>query len=193
MKRIMLALALCGTALAKKGPVTSFDQEVVVYVDDQVMVRGSVLSGAKDAVSEIFAKIGVHIRWESGSPRSNSVSCQNIALIIQEDPPYDANAGVMARTDLSSDHIHVFYGRIRPSSDFWPNFECRVLTHVIAHEIGHALEGLNRHSDTGIMKAVWTVNDRTRIMNGSLPFSPVDVGLIHAGAVRCQLTALGTK
>ena len=193
MKRMVLALALCGTALAKKGPVTAIDEEAAVYVEDQVMVRGSVLSAAKEAVSDIFGKIGVHIRWESGSPPSNPVACRNIVLIIQENAPDDARAGVMARTNLTNDHIHVFYERIRPSSDFWPNFECRVLTHVIAHEIGHALQGLNRHSDTGMMKAVWTASDRVRIMNGSLPFSPIDVGLIHAGAARCQLAADGTK
>jgi hypothetical protein len=189
----VLALALCGSALAKKGPVTAYDQEVVVYVVDQVMVRGSVLSGAKEAVSDIFAKIGVHIRWENGNPPSTFVSCQNIVLFIQEYAPDDAKAGVMARTDLANDHIHVYYERIRPSFDFWPNFECRILTHVFAHEMGHALQGLNRHSQTGMMKAVWTAGDRVRIMNGSLPFAPIDVGLIHAGAVRCQLAAYSTK
>jgi hypothetical protein len=34
-----------------------------------------------------------------------------------------------------------------------------LLGHVMAHELGHVLEGISRHSDSGLMKAHWDDHD----------------------------------
>jgi hypothetical protein len=77
--------------------------------------------------------------------------------------------------------ITVFYDGIRPMFDNWPSLVPTFLAHVLAHEIGHALQGQNRHSETGIMKAQWTVGDSRAMQDGPPPFTPFDVGLIRAG------------
>ena len=34
-----------------------------------------------------------------------------------------------------------------------------LLAYIFAHEIAHALQGVGRHSKSGIMKAEWTIDD----------------------------------
>ncbi len=52
--------------------------------------------------------------------------------------------------------IHVFYRRIVESHR---ELGAEILGHVIAHEIGHVLEGIARHSPEGLMKAHWGLHD----------------------------------
>jgi hypothetical protein len=52
------------------------------------------------------------------------------------------------------------------------------------------LQGIARHSDTGLMKAFWTKDDYVRMEGSSLTFTPDDIELIHFGLqtrVACQL------
>jgi hypothetical protein len=58
-----------------------------------------------------------------------------------------------------------------------------LLAHVMTHEITHVLEGINRHSETGMMKGQWTETDY-RAMAAGLRFAPVDVALIHDGLAK---------
>ena len=48
------------------------------------------------------------------------------------------------------------------------------------HEITHVLEGVNRHSETGIMKAHWDTMDWRTMRHSFLPFADEDLRLIHA-------------
>ena len=43
------------------------------------------------------------------------------------------------------------------------------------------LEGITRHSKTGIMKALWDREDHFEIALGCLDFAPEDVDLIYHG------------
>ena len=42
-------------------------------------------------------------------------------------------------------------------------------------------EGVSRHSETGVMKARWDVNDFEHMAGKPLPFSPEDIILIGRG------------
>jgi predicted metalloendopeptidase len=54
-----------------------------------------------------------------------------------------------------------------------------ILGHVIAHEIGHVLEGIARHSPEGLMKAHWGLHDYMRMKKQRLCFSTEDVDLMR--------------
>ena len=56
----------------------------------------------------------------------------------------------------------------------------------MAHEITHLLQGVELHSDRGLMKAHWTTRDIAQMMCESLPLTPDDIGLIQRGLVRRQ-------
>jgi hypothetical protein len=56
-----------------------------------------------------------------------------------------------------------------------------VLAHVLVHEITHVLEGIDRHSATGIMKDRWDDNDYFEMRRKPLRFAQKDVDLIYDG------------
>jgi hypothetical protein len=55
---------------------------------------------------------------------------------------------------------------------------------VLAHEITHILQGISRHSASGVMKARWTINDFAGMSIHPLRFEEEDVDLIYEGLAR---------
>jgi hypothetical protein len=51
----------------------------------------------------------------------------------------------------------------------------------MVHEITHVLQGIARHSDSGVMKANWSGEEFQRMRYKSLPFTEEDVVLTHRG------------
>ena len=56
-----------------------------------------------------------------------------------------------------------------------------LLAHVLVHEIAHILQGINRHSDEGVMKAHWDANDYHLMQSKPLFFTPKEIDLIQLG------------
>jgi hypothetical protein len=73
--------------------------------------------------------------------------------------------------------IHVFQDRVLLGKT--RRQAVSVLTHVMAHEITHVLQGIDRHSDEGVMKAYWSVEDYQKMYSGQLRFAEHDVQLLH--------------
>jgi hypothetical protein len=78
-------------------------------------------------------------------------------------------------------HIRVFYDRVWSQAR---SLRTQLLAHVLVHEITHVLQGIDRHSDSGVMKAVWTGEDYSQMRVEPLPFAPEDVELVHVGLAR---------
>jgi hypothetical protein len=72
--------------------------------------------------------------------------------------------------------IHVFYARVIEDHRA---IAADVMGYVIAHEIGHILEGIARHSQDGLMKARWDLKDYWRMKKLRLTFAAEDVELMH--------------
>ena len=51
-----------------------------------------------------------------------------------------------------------------------PNGGPSVMAHVLVHEITHVLEGVARHSGTGVMKARWDDRDYFEMRRKPRPF-----------------------
>jgi hypothetical protein len=51
----------------------------------------------------------------------------------------------------------------------------------MVHEITHIQQGVDRHSNSGVMKARWTDKDYAAMAWKPLPFTPEDILLIHLG------------
>jgi hypothetical protein len=62
-------------------------------------------------------------------------------------------------------------------ADRWP----KILGHELVHETGHMLQGIFRHSATGVTKAHWTVAEFAFMIFRPLRFTAEDVRLILAG------------
>jgi Zn-dependent protease with chaperone function len=151
------------------------------------------LKRAESAAAEIFSQAGVAVRWRSSSVRATAANDDcgaPIEVEIQEtadrmaSPSALANAAPFAK---SGTRIHVFADRVAETCG---GRLCQmVLTYVLAHEIAHVLEGANRHSAEGIMKASWESSDYRRMKSHSLFFTAEDVELIHLGLASRRLRA----
>jgi hypothetical protein len=62
--------------------------------------------------------------------------------------------------------------------------EGALLGHVMAHEIGHVLQGVVHHSEDGVMKTKWTGDEMLEMATRRLSFTKSDADLIHQGFLR---------
>ena len=139
--------------------------------------NGFAIRRAQSVAQTIFSPIGMSIDWH------RPAACPGGAILIEYSyatlPDFMPERLAYA-LPYEGVHIVVFYDRIlkRYGQDqFSP-----VLGHVMAHEITHILEGVKRHSDTGIMKATFTPDDTREMARHPMTFATEDVDLIRQGA-----------
>jgi hypothetical protein len=143
-------------------------------------VSPGVLLFAEALASRIFASIGVTIEW-----RTDLQQCpaEGIRINLSFRTPEELKPGALAYAKpYEGAHVLVLYDRIaqNPCQRQIPY----VLGHVLAHEITHMLQGISRHSASGVMKANWTRNDFAGMVVQPLRFEDKDVELIYEGLAR---------
>jgi hypothetical protein len=177
-------------------------------VEDQVVIRVGVydyahigrmgLSEAQHEAAGIFARVGVRIAWTDYSQKSR------MAPVRAEDSEADFFVRILlapissqwnnkpralgesvispkAEGPLAGGTANVFYDRVEHISYLWDLDPGETLGDAIAHELGHLLLGAD-HSDQGIMKARWSVQDLELAKRGKLQFLPAEMGAIQRAA-----------
>jgi len=81
-------------------------------------------------------------------------------------------------------HINIFLDRVEKTK--YPGY---VMAYAMVHEIKHVLQGVSRHSDTGVMKTRWDFEDSCQMRLRHVLFASKDVALICSIA----LTALASR
>jgi hypothetical protein len=112
--------------------------------------------GARSLVAKMFASIGVRIDWRE--PSSCPAGVSGIQISLSRDPAgkRDSGAEALAFARPYEGSIVVFLDRVKELNR---NEGPSVLAHVLVHEITDVLEGVDRHSATGVMKAHWGYGD----------------------------------
>jgi hypothetical protein len=142
--------------------------------------------------SLIFERVGVRIVWHQGF-----VGCDagSIRIQLRENTPADERPGAMAYAmpyagfqvftsgqgstgSQGSFHIEVFYDRIEKMGE---RLAPRLFAHVLTHEIIHVLQGQTQHAAEGIMKARYTQNDYSAMLQRQLTLTRADVELLQQG------------
>jgi hypothetical protein len=162
MKQLCWLLLLAGSARAG---------DVHVYIGGDDAVPAAVLQSARAQAAWMFAKVGVPVRWHTGEPPAGVSAIQvrfTTGLPDNVRPLALAYAHPFAQGVAG---IIVLYDRVRSAAERRPGFEHRLLAHVLAHEIGHILDGTNAHSESGVMKARWTLDDYEKMAKSPLPFA----------------------
>jgi hypothetical protein len=187
MKTVSLAaflLAAAATVYAAHIPVHR-EPDLIVFEHSGVEHRG-VVGPAEHIAQKMLADVGIDVEWRLGTPNYHGPA-EVIELDLSE-PNLRYKPGAMAYARLGKQtehHIEVFYNRVRDSVN--EATEPALLAHVFVHEITHILEGIDRHSAYGVMKAAWTMEDRWRMRYQSLAFTPEDLRLLHAWTARHRI------
>jgi hypothetical protein len=135
-----------------------------------------VVMPARELATEIFAGAGVTIHWYQSTrcPQAPDVIRIGFSKQAPQDTPDSALAYALP---YEGTHIVVLYEQVRAVAAA-PQV---LLAYVLVHEITHVLQGICRHSETGIMKARWEHDDYYAMKRRMLSFSETDVYLLHRG------------
>ncbi len=139
---------------------------------------GLLLGAGRLMASELFKKIDVRLIWHEGEvPPGRS------ALIVRtvEHAPESATGEALAATRMlaSTREITVYKDRVQRFLAVHRSVASVACAYVLAHELAHAIQGIARHSQSGIMKAHWSDQDFHEMFFLQLRFAPSDVELIH--------------
>jgi hypothetical protein len=161
--------------------------DVVVYISTNRLV-----SNAERVATSIFADAGISVTWHRGDPAKGASGSIVIPVTLSEQTPEDCPLDILAQSHpyaAADKGITVFYKKVRElAANSLP--EQLLLGHVLAHEIGHVLEGVDRHSQEGVMKARWSQKDFEEMQKAPLRFGPEDTDLLIYGlAARRQNAA----
>lgn len=137
---------------------------------------------APQIAGSIFRKAGVVIKWQPPQSSPATVTaCLRVELVDQTPPK--VLPGALGRSYPycgCSKTITVFLDRVRAMAGR-PDREPALLAYVLVHEMTHVIQGVDRHSESGIMKARWSAEDRAAIFQRKLDFADVDARLLRIG------------
>jgi hypothetical protein len=131
---------------------------------------------AQELAAKMFANIGISLEWKTWEPACESSPPPIIIDVVSETPADLMPGGLAYALPYEGSHIKVFFDRIMRTE--YPAF---VFAQVMVHEITHIVQGVCRHSDTGLMKARWNMHDRSEMRLRPLPFTREDLELIYQG------------
>ncbi len=156
-------------------------ETITVYLDNTGIVPSQSLYRAKALASEMFASAGVRIQFRTGLPAEVPSRHDRILVVrLSNRTAENTQPGAFAfALPYEGVHITVFCDRVEQvgGGSLMP----AVLAHVLVHEITHILQGISRHSESGVMKAHWVGADYSLMAQKPFPFTAEDKDLIRAG------------
>jgi hypothetical protein len=168
----LVAMAMVGASLCAGQSPAVQKATVTVCIDPDPQV----LRGVRPLASTMFASIGVKIDWHDRDSCPAGVVA--IQVRMSHNPPGIRKLKSLAFAEPYAGTIEVFPDRVQELNR---NGGPSVLAHVLVHEITHVLEGIDRHSATGIMKDKWDDSDYFEMRRKPLRFAQKDVELIYDG------------
>ncbi len=168
-KHLAAMLAVAGaTVCAGQSAAAQKARVIVCMKPDQ-----SVLMGVRPWASSMFARIGVRIEWRDSCP----VGAGAVQVRLSHDSSGIRNSGALGFSLPYQGTVVVFVDR---GEKFDRDGVPSVIAYVLVHEITHVLEGIDRHSATGIMKARWDDRDFYQMRGKRLLFAQEDIDFIGA-------------
>jgi hypothetical protein len=172
----------------------------MVYVESE-LVAPSVLLRAETTANRMFAGIGVRVQWADRRPGRRAEPASGGCAPKRPEEIVVRMASVRAGSASSDAYAYalpnasdgvrvtVFYGELRKALCARPRLEPVVLAYVLVHEITHVLQGVVRHSSTGVMRAHWNSTEYSDMEDRPLEFAGDDAELIQLGLHRTQSPA----
>ena len=184
----LLAAYTCAAPARAKLPIAAGQpQDSVVTVCLMTNPDRTVMDAAATLASRMFAAIGVKLEWYEprGCPAEKPAP---VFVVIAVRTPKSYLPGSLGEAlPQEGRHVWVFYDRVcraTPKGSATP-----LLAHVLVHEIAHVLQGVSRHSESGILKARWSEREIAQMTELPLSFTPADILLIHRGMEERRMRA----
>jgi hypothetical protein len=179
---LLTALGIAGIRLLASPAAVPDAFPLNVYLNGVDWIPQIMLGPAEDTASKMLLEVGVKATWHHRLPRRGESRPETTMVVqIKYDPDSIRQGGAIASAQVfEGSSITLLYHRIKWAEGM-PIVGPRVLAHVLVHEIAHNLQGVPRHSDTGVMKSSWTQSDYAEMSRRPLRFEPFDIDLIQLG------------
>lgn len=177
MKALAVAAVLAvGSGAWAGGPRPGPEQTLMVCLDPNG--GSAVIDPGRAAATAIFKRAGIRLDWRiSERP---CLAGGGIVVSGSFATPNDEHPGALAYAlPYEGAHLVLLYDRILGAIS-WPGVPS-LMGYVLAHEIGHMLQGVARHSAEGILKAHWNYLDYADINRWRLDFTKEDIAMIRDG------------
>ena len=164
---LILAVVLCGwvESAAQERPQLT----VVVYNDAGVPAR--VVESAKEAAERIYRDAGVAVAWKDHNDPATGTTELFVRIVRRSlNLPGEDFGIAFVGGDGRGVQADIFYSGIEQLTSNSSANPAQVLGHVMAHELGHLLLGMNSHSRQGIMQAHWTDQQLGQMSKGIVKF-----------------------
>ena len=176
---------VCCLLITAAGVAHSEEPTAEVFLPTLPGQINAALVRARGVVEKIYAEIGVRVIWRS--PSSQISGCfkttlhQRIVVDLAATAPEGVSNSALAyskpyATDGAC--VTLFMDRLQAEVRTNPLSGAFLIGHVLAHEMGHVLQGISRHSEAGVMKDRWSLRETFYMPTDSLHFSAHDAELI---------------
>jgi hypothetical protein len=206
---ITLIGALCG--ITQKAETQQSHLLITIHICNYAGVDSQTLADAEKVATGVFRKSGVEIRWvmtlgpsgemldDTVDPISGGLSNIQLSILsrVMSDRLRVAGKvmGITPGDGADRQQIYVLYSnvevfsksahdRVMVDPKYLGVTRALILGHVIAHEMGHALLNTDEHTDTGIMRAIWDMDDLFEGVRGRLVFTPKQSEVIRTEVAR---------
>jgi hypothetical protein len=179
-----MLLAVVGTLTARA------ETRVTLCLKTRALVSHFVVERAKSVAGRTFSEAGFDVAW---STRAGCQEASSIHIEIDGEAPAGLRPGAMAYAlpyGHSAVSIHIFYDRVVAN---YPAMTALLLGEVMAHEVTHVLQGVIRHSESGLMKACWGPKEYYAMRAGPLPLAGEDLELARIGIAKRAGSALSAR
>jgi len=134
-------------------------QTLLVQVDNDARIPAAHLAEMEHVVAGSFLRIGVQVIWEHGEVALDDSRGMRVHLRLLS----RANArrkiakerignAVLGQSIRPGRRVYIFCHRIVEASFTYSRVYTRILSLVVAHELGHVLLPAGSHSDSGVMR-----------------------------------------
>ena len=185
--KIFKAVAVLAAATgvwASDGPPMS---NRVVTVCMNPSANASMIYRGQGTATLILKQAGIRLNW-----RSDGRTCtegDGILVTVSQRTPVNQHPGALAFALPygGARNIVLFYDRVLTTAS--PAVTPALLGYVLAHEIVHMLQGMDLHTEGGVMKVRWDPRDYSEMQRGRMRLSESDIAWIDRGLERYVATA----
>lgn len=195
---VTIVVGLAGTSLAAGGRAAVIPDGLVIRVYDNAGIapgdRARAIAQAREILTraELEAEWldcparGVKAAWACAAP----IGWNELVVRLTRIPARDGNARALgssvidAKTAVGT-FATVYVDRVELVAQQGRTDMSTMIGRLMAHEVGHLVLGTNNHSDSGLMREIWTLAELTRNSAQDWTFSPIQRETLRAS----QLTA----
>jgi hypothetical protein len=167
---LILLAAFAGGAYA--------ENTVDVFVTHFERVPFPTVARAEAVASALFSTAQVRLVWHGSPPSDLRAEDRYIILTLETDYVRRRHSQALGYAlPFEGVHASIFYDRIRLMDQ--PSLDAILLGYAMSHEMTHLLQGVMRHSETGVMKSSWDTADYFQMKRGQLRFEDDDIRTIQ--------------